>query len=178
MLIVAILAFNLVVVRGVFAVGDFAPNREARQEKLQTVKDKAATRQADIRARQVGHLKNVFTNILSRFQAALERLDKIVDKLNSRIDKLNAKGVDTTSAETKLASCSAKKTLAQNAINDAKAKVAAIDPTSSTVRAAVQTAVSALHTAKAAIRDYHKCLVDVTRSLKASLPKEGTESAE
>lgn len=127
-----------------------------------------STRQAQLRQRVIERIKKVFEKILNRFQAALNRLDKISEKIQSRINKLKDKGVDVANVQSMLDSCGAKRSAAEAAIADAKSEVNAIDPGSSTVKQAVKTAVSAIHSVKKAIFNYHKCLVDVTRSLKAT----------
>lgn len=146
-----------------------------RQEE---VKEKIATRNAQQREKVVTRLKQVFAKILDRFDAALRRLDRIFEKIQRRIAKLKERGVDTSAAETQLASCTQKKALVQGTIEDSRAKIAAIDANSATVRETIKTAVEALHSAKAAIRDYHKCLVDVTKMLKVAGGREGTTSAQ
>lgn len=156
--------------------GDLQDRPNIRQQDL---RDNSATRQAELRQRAVGRIKGVFDKILSRFQAALERLDKIAAKLQSRINKLKEKGIDVSNAESILETCSTKKGLAEAAVADSKTRVAAIDASSQTVRQSVKTAVDAIHSAKKAIRDYHKCLADVTRNLKASQKsREATHEAE
>lgn len=156
----------------------FSQKLEERQLRQAQVKERVASKQADLRQDHIKRLKQVFTNILGRFRAALSRLDKIVDKLEARINKLNDMGVNTTNASAKLASCNAKKTAAEAAIDASVAEIAEIDETSTNARGTVHTSVDALKRAKGAIRDYHKCLVDVTRMLRASYPKEGTGSAQ
>lgn len=155
----------------------FLERVDNRLERKQDVRERIATRTAQLREERIARLKKVFERILDRFRAALDRLDKIVAKIERRMDKLDARGVDTSAARAQLAACANKKSLAEAAIDDSKAKVAAIDPASTTVREAVGVAVDALHSSKKALRDYHKCLVDVTKTLKAS-KKEGTGAAE
>ena len=154
---------------------------EKRQEfsaKREDLRENIATRQAQNRQRAVERIKTVFGKILVRADAALVRLDKIADKIASRIDKLKAKGVNTSSAEAKLAQAEAMGAAAANAINDAKLKVEAIDSSSSSVRDAVHAASQAVRDAKKALFDYHKALVAVLRELKASIDlREGTNGA-
>lgn len=151
---------------------------ERFKEKSLDRQERLATKAADIRKRVIGNIKRVFTQILTRYSAALERLDKIAAKIQDRINKLNGKGVNISSAQTALNNCSGEKSQAQNAIQNSKDKVSQIDSNSQNIRLTVQTSQSALHDAKAALRAYHKCLVDVTKMLKVARGKEGTESAE
>ena len=81
-----------------------------------------------------------------------------------------------TAPKAALAACSDEKATAATAINDAKAKVAASDSSSARVREAAHAANSAVRTAKRALQNYHKCLVNVNRTLRASAPKEATTS--
>lgn len=148
---------------------------EARKEE---VKQRVATRIAEVKAKVIERIKNVFDRILDRFAAALGRLDKIVARIESRIDKLAAGGVDTAAAAAALVDCEAEKAAAQGAIEDAKAAIDAIDLASVNVRGAVQTSVAEVRSGKRTLQAYHKCLVNVNRTLKASIPKEATESAE
>jgi chromosome segregation ATPase len=111
--------------------------------------------------------------------AALNRLDKILARIQSRIDKLEARGIDTSSVDDEKALAEAKKVAAENAINDAKAKIAAIDPASSTVRSAVQTANQAVRNAKKALQEYHRSLKNIIAALKQIRGAQGaTESAD
>ena len=146
------------------------------REKRQDLKDNSATRQAELKQRVIKRIKKVFGQILARFSAALGRLNKISDKIQSRIKKLKEKGVDVSNAQSMLDSCKAKRSAAEAAIVDAKSKVSAIDPGSSTVRQAVQTAVDAMHSAKKTIGDYHKCLTDVTRTLRVTSKEASNEA--
>jgi len=147
------------------------------QEKREEIQSRIATRQANIKERVINNIKRIFGQILDRMMAALNRLDKIVARIESRIAKLKTRGVNTTAAEAALAACADEKTAAAGAINDAKSKVAALDPASVTVRDAVQQANGSVRLAKRAVQDYHKCLVNVIRTLRASVPKEATGSA-
>ena len=149
---------------------------ENLREQRQDVKDRNATRQAEAKQKVIERIKKVFEKILNRFQAALNRLNKISDKIQSRIDKLEERGVDVANAQSMLDSCASKRDLAEAAIADSKSKVNSIDPNSSGVKQAIQTAVSAIHSAKKAVRDYHKCLVDVTRTLRASSKEASSEA--
>lgn len=151
---------------------------QLRQEKKDELREKIATKTAQLRKEQVEKLKQVFARILDRFGAALTRLDRIVGKLERRMDKLSQRGVDTQKAKSALEGCQSKKAIAEAAIADSRTKVEAIDANSATVRETVHTSVEALRNAKKAIRDYHKCLVDVVKILKVTKPKEGTTSAQ
>lgn len=159
--------------------------QELREQKKLEISEHQATKRAeiaskvaDLRSRVIENIKKVFTRILDRTMAALNRLNKIVDRINSRIAKLKSKGVNTSAAETALANCNNnQKVAAVAAIADAKTKVAAINPASTNVRDAVHTANSSVRAAKRALHEYHKCLVEVTRMLKAASPKEATGSA-
>lgn len=153
-------------------------NNQEGQQRREELQGRIATKTAQLRQEHIKRLQKVFNRILDRYEAALGRLEKIVGKLEKRMDKLAARGVDTTSARFALSNCQSKKTAAETAIVASRAKVDAIDPASATVRDTVKTAIDALRSAKREIRNYHKCLVEVTRMLKAAKPKEGTESAE
>ncbi len=146
-------------------------------EKGGEIKERSATRQARIRQNNIMRIKELFTKIIKRYEAALNRLDKIVDKIKRRIEKLKKRGVDTSQTEAALTNCGAKKTAAQVVLADSKAKIAAINPSSATVSSTVQISMDALKSGKKAIRDYHKCLGDVARSMRVLKPKEGTGSA-
>lgn len=158
---------------------------DLKEQRLLQFREIQATRRAEIASKVaelktlvVEKIKAVFARILERMASALDRLDKIVAKINSRIAKLKEKGVDTTAAEAAVAACSEEKIAASTAIDSAKAKIAAIDSTSTQVRNAVHTANTAMRSGKRALQNYHKCLVSVIRTLRASLPKEATGSAQ
>lgn len=146
-------------------------------KKLEEIKERVASKTAVQRARTVDRIKKIFDKITGRYESALGRLDKIVAKLQTRINKLKEKGVNTSAAEAALSTCLAKKSEAQAAITDARSKVAVIDSSSTNVRESVKISVEALHSAQRALRSYHKCLVEVTRTLKSIKPKEGTRGA-
>lgn len=156
-------------------------NLQERHEQLkqrrQEAKEKIATKTAEIRKRVVSRIKSVFLKILSRYEAALARLDKIAQRIASRIDKLKERGVDTKEAEAALVSAESLGANAAQAIEDAKLKVDAIDPESSSVKDAVITAKDAVKNAKQALKDYHKGLVGAIRLLKASSDLRSTEES-
>ena len=147
-------------------------NLQNKQEQLkqrrQETREKIATKTAEIRKRAVSRIKSVFLKILNRYEAALARLDKIAQRIASRIDKLKARGVDTAEAEAALVSAEGLGANAAQAIEDAKLKVDAIDPESTSVKDAVMTAKDAVKSAKQALKDYHQGLVKAIRLLKAS----------
>ena len=158
---------------------------ELNEQRKLEIRERVATRRAEIASRVaqlktlvIERIKAIFTTILDRMIAAFERLDKIVARINSRIAKLEGRGLDMTAPKAVLANCSDEKTATIGAINDAKAALSAIDPTSVAVRDAVQTANSAMRTGKRALQNYHKCLVNVIITLKALLPKEATGSGQ
>ncbi|MBI2594135.1 hypothetical protein HYW39_00375 [Candidatus Curtissbacteria bacterium] len=151
---------------------------EQNQQRQEELKARIATRAAQLNEQRIRRLKQVFTRVLDRFKAALGRLDRIVGKIERRIAKLNDRGVDTQAASAALEGCQGKKAAAQGAIDQAGPQIEAIDPTSTNVRETIKTSVEAMRSAKRAIRDYHKCLVEVTRILRAAKPKEGTRSAQ
>jgi len=165
-------------------------SREINQQKLEEIKQrilqkrneiaqKVATRQAENRERVVTRIKEVFGNILDRFNAALERLDKIAQRIASRIDKLNEKGVDTGKAEQELTEAETLGLEAENAIASASAQIEAIDTSNSSVKEAVSKSRTALKSAKVALFAYHKGLVEAIRELKASGQlRNATESAQ
>lgn len=152
---------------------------ENRQEKREEFKERVATSQAQARLRVVENIQRIFSKILKRFEAALARLDKIADRIATRIDKLKDKGVNTSAAQTQLAEAEVLGALAQTAIGDAQAAIDGINVQSVTVRDAVHAARSAVVSAKEALKNYHKALVEAIRELKAAASlREGTGSAE
>jgi len=66
---------------------------------------------------------------------------------------------------------------ASSAIDNAKLKVDAIDPESTSVKDAVMTAKDAVKSAKQALKDYHQGLVKAIRLLKASSDLRSTEES-
>ena len=158
---------------------DLQERRQETLERHQAVKEQVATKQAEARQRVVKRIKAVFEKILQRLNAALVRLDKIADRIASRIDKLQAKGVDTSKAEAKLLEAEKLGSQAKATIDDAQAKIAVIDPASTTVKDAVHQVVETVRSAKKALFDYHKALVAAIRELKAAANlREGTNEAE
>ena len=156
--------------------GQFREKLQQINEKRQDFREKTATRQAEVRAKLINQIKGRLAKILRRLDAASGRLDKIHDRIQARINKLKSSGVDTSASQAALDGCAAKKTAFQVAIADAKSKVAAIDQNSPDVKVQVKAAEDSIKTAKRALVDYYRCLVDVKNSLKAISPKEATES--
>lgn len=153
--------------------------RENLEERKQDIREKIATKQAELRARSVEKIKSVFSKILNRLNAALARLDKIAQRIATRIDKLNERGVDTSAAQAALLAAETKGSVAAVAIDNAQAQIDAIDPASSTVKDAVHAARNAVSSAKGALKEYHKVLVEAIRKLKSAADlREGTESAD
>jgi len=156
---------------------------QERQEQRITIRDdfteRVATKQAEVKKNVVEKIKTIFTRILKRLNAALTRLDKIAERIASIIDKLKGRGVDTTKAETALASAESLGARAASAISDAQAKIDAIDAQSTSVRDAVHAAKDAVRSARQALFDYHKGLVAAIREVKAAQAhREGTNSAQ
>src|SRR3990167_2038748 len=156
---------------------------QERQEQRITIRDdfteRVATKQAEVKKNVVEKIKTIFTRILKRLNAALTRLDKIAERIASRIDKLKGRGVDTTKAETALASAESLGARAASAISDAQAKIDAIDAQSTSVRDAVHASKDAVRSARQALFDYHKGLVAAIREVKAAQAhREGTNSAQ
>lgn len=154
--------------------------KEKRQEldlHKQGVRDKIATKQAELKQESVEKIKQVFSKILARMNAALIRLDKLALRIASRIEKLQARGVDTSKAEAELVEAEVVGAAAANAIGLATEQVNAIDVADASVRDVVFLAKGAVKTAKDALKAYHKALVEAIRELKAS-DKEVTQSAQ
>lgn len=153
--------------------------REELLKRRQEIREGSATRQAQLQQKVVERIKIVFSMILRRYQAALVRLDKIANRIASRIDKLKAKGVNTAAAEAKLAEAERLGAAAGVSIEDAKAKIEAIDASSLAVRDAVKLSREAVRSAKKALFEYHKALAAAIRELKAAKAlREGTTSAD
>lgn len=151
---------------------------EARQRKAE-VKERVATRQAEARQKVIERIKKVFAKILKRFEAALTRLDRLAERIASRIDKLGDRGVDTSAAEKELTEAETFGAAAAQAIVDAGAAIEAIDSDNSTVRDAVHAARDEMRSAKQALKNYHKALVEAIRELKAARAlREATEDAD
>jgi hypothetical protein len=154
--------------------------REKRQKldlRKQGVRDKIATKQAELKKESVERIKQVFSKILARMNAALIRLDKLALRIASRIEKLQARGVDTAKTEAELVEAEAFGAAAANAIGLATEQINAIDASDTSVRDVVLEAKGAVKTAKEALKAYHKALVEAIRELKAS-DKEATQSAQ
>lgn len=127
---------------------------------------RVASEAAGLRQQTVDGIKIVFENILSRLDAALSRLDNIANRIASRIDKLTAKGVNTSVVQAALLNAENTGANAKKVIDKAKADVAAINSSSTTVSDAVHIAVASVKEAKVALQGYQKSLVSVLKNLK------------
>lgn len=152
--------------------------RQKQKEVRQDLREKVATRAAELKTKAVGSIKDAFLRMLKKHEERLARLDAIAEKIATRIDKLKERGVNTSAATAKLATAEGLGTAAESALADAKTKVEAIDPNSSTPRDAVAAAKSAVQSSRQALMAYHKSLVEVLRELKSSNAlREGSGSA-
>lgn len=163
-----------------------AQRLEKMEEKREEIKERLATKASEFREKRKELVKRILTKALERLSHAVSRLDKIAGKIQSRIDKLSEKGVDLSAAQSTLDGCKTNAGDALNAISEAKTKVEAITDDGNrdgTGRAAYD----AVKAAKQAVWDYHKCLVEVLRQVKAAAglrtdvprdSKEGTNGAE
>ncbi len=148
-------------------------NRADLLEKRQELKEKEASRVAEVKAKFEANLTKRLTNVSKHLSAYLERLDKIASKIDSRIKKLKARGVDTKKAESKLGDALVLGGLARSAVSTANADIA-----SAKDKASVQVAMASIKSAQKALFAYHKGLVDALRELKvANGQKEGSGSA-
>jgi len=154
--------------------------REQKKEAISNFKEKEASKRAEVKQKVAEKVKELLLRAVEHQAKTLERLDKIAEKIASRIDKLGEKGVNVQTTKTKLAEAESAGAAAQNAIEETKATIEAIDPSSAaTPKETVESAKLALRTSKQALFNYHKALVGILRELKASKPlKEGTGAAE
>lgn len=165
------------------SIGDrLKEKREERldkfQEKGEALKDKFASKASDIREKRRAKIKEVFNKILNHLGNASERLTKITAKIQNRLDKIKAKGIDTTSWQTALDACKQNKSSIEAAIADAKSKIDAVDEQATGASEQVKVAREAVAGVKVELHNYKKCLVDVTRQIKASKDLRGaSESA-
>lgn len=135
------------------------------------------SRSAEFKQKATEELKKNFGKLDVHLLAYLDRLGKIADKINSRIGKLKSKGIDTSTAEAKMADAKVLCDAAKVAIDKAKADIGTISGTGATKESVAGTRQS-VEAAKKALINCHKGLSDAVRVLaRLNGSKEGSRSA-
>lgn len=144
-------------------------------ERKEMLREKMAERRSEI-------LKRIAEMMIHRMEAAIDRMGKIATRIDSRIAKLKERGVNTTASEALLATAREKLTLAKTALVNAKAAmgtalvVADVDANGDGKPDKVdpgKTVREFLTTARDAVKDAHKALVETVKSLKSSAELRG-----
>lgn len=149
--------------------------RENIAAKKLEIRERQASKQAELKEKAIDRIKSIFTKILMRLNAALVRLDRVADRIASRIDKLQARGVDTSLAEAALLGAEPLGAAAQVAIDNAALEIEGIDSANTSVRDAANAARVVVRNAKDALKAYHKGLVAAIIELRANV-KADTEA--
>lgn len=151
--------------------------KEKKQEVRQTVKDKEASRRAEINQKAKEAVLKRLGNISKHLNAYLKRLDKIASKIENRVAKLKEKGVDTSKAEKELAEARVLGEAAKVAVDKAVGDIGSI-PESADIKTLLEGIKSSIKSAKDALFAYHKGLVEAVRELKAAKElREGSAGA-
>ncbi|OGZ11551.1 MAG: hypothetical protein A3C93_00930 [Candidatus Lloydbacteria bacterium RIFCSPHIGHO2_02_FULL_54_17] len=139
-------------------------------ERKEEMREKMAERRSAI-------LQRIAERMIRHMEAAIERMEKIATRIDSRIAKLKERGVNTAASEALLATARQKLAAATTAVESAKGAMATalavadvdadgdgkmdkVDP-GKTVR-------EFLTTARNAVKDAHRALVEAIKSLKSS----------
>lgn len=130
-----------------------------------TMTDRRSERMEKLSAQRKEIIKRQTEMMFKRIEAAIDRLKKLGDRIGERIIKLKEKGVNTTKAESLLATAKTEIINAETALASAKtAAQSAID--SETPKDAFEAVRTHVVEAREAAKKAHKALVDSVISLK------------
>ena len=142
--------------------------KKAEEKKLEIEKrseERKAKIETKLKENTVKNVERIIGKSKERLGNTIERLDKLVLKIDSRIGKLTANGVDTTASVTLLEK-------ARTELDTAKIAVAGINvddiiyadvPKETLVQVKAE-----IETAKTAVKNAHKAMIDAIESLKAN----------
>lgn len=153
--------------------------KEKRQINTSDGSDQAKERASKFMEKKKERISDFFKKITRKMDAAVARLLKLSERIESRIVKFEEREIDMTEARRLL-------TIAQDSIKSAEESVKTAIENARTAletdvsRDAFGSVVSELAKAKESLRDAHKSLIQVVRTMKSSLPdKDGnTDNAE
>lgn len=153
--------------------------RDKLEQKRSELKEKMASKQAELREKRRGFIRETLLKIIKHLVNAQNRLNKIADKIANRLEKVKARGVDTTAWQASLESCRSHNSSVDAAIAAAKAKVEAIDVSVTEFNGSVREARDSILAARRELNSYRACLVDVMRQINLSRDlREASESAD
>lgn len=136
--------------------------REEFKQKVEERKDELKKKLGEKRAVEI---ERFFANMARKFEEAVNRLDVNADKISTHLDKAAANGRDVSVPHAKLEEARGKIAEAEKAFEDAKARYAEAvkDPDFKASFAKVRSVVQGV---EQKIKEAHRALVDVIKSLK------------
>lgn len=146
-----------------------------REERREEMREKMAERRSEI-------LKRIAERMVKHMELAIERMEKIATRIDARIAKLKERGVNTAASEALLATAREKLNAAGAAVANAKAEmanalaVADVDADGDGKMDKVDPGKKVrefLTTARNAVKDAHRALVEAIKSLKSSAELRG-----
>lgn len=149
-----------------------------RAERREEMQEKMAERRSEI-------LKRIAERMIKHLELAIERMEKIAERVDSRIAKLKERGVNTAASEALLTTAREKITAAKTAVANAKAEmanalaVADVDADGDGKMDKVDPGKKVrdfLATARNAVKDAHRALVEAIKSLKSSAELRGVNT--
>lgn len=157
--------------------GDRTQMREELKTKREEVRGEIKERKAALKDRIKDALKERLGTAIGRLNKATKQFDGLTTRIQTRIDKLKGAGVDTSTAETALASATALITTAkaditalESLVNTASSN--ADDTATESIKAQIKTA---LEKATASIKAAHEGLKVTTQELaKLKMPRTAT----
>lgn len=151
---------------------------EEFRQRTQELAEKFREKKEELKDKRYGKIIERLERIIGRRREALGRLETLAEKIQSRINKLKEKGVDVSAAQAALDSCGDVKNTSGDAIDDAQKGVEGIDFNATNAKEIAKAQVLAIHLSNQALRSYHRCLVEVIKSIPRSNKGGATESAE
>lgn len=147
---------------------DLEERRGQLEEKKEQVEERIAERAERVSEEVTKRIEKFLEHTEKKIDAAIERLQTLADRIESRILKIEERGVDVATAKVQLE-------IARVSINDAETSLglalenARIALASGATRESFGKVVSELSHAKEFLREAHQALVEVIRTLKASV---------
>lgn len=139
--------------------------RDQIQQKREQVRELLAVKKKQVTEKRKQLIREHFTRMMKRFDAALERIKKIGERIQSRIDKARANGKDTANAQTALDRAKASWQEARSAVDGIKGKLEGVlsadDP-----KAAFKDVQNLIEAARDKIKAAHAAMVDAITALK------------
>lgn len=146
--------------------------RREIQTRVETRKERIATKAAEVRARLTERkretVRNYFGIMYGRFQAAILRLERIADRIEARLDLLEEQGLEVIGEREKLAAAREQIEIAKGLIADLNDEVEEI-LASETPKDGFEEVKETMLEVRDILKDIHRLLVEIITSIKKGL---------